>query len=120
LENFGKKINARSKYLGGKQQLVTPDRHVIPLPVRGELMQMDMCPPTESEMRTLEHVYFTSDSPWDPKCIDIEATIGASHDDASDVPAFLDQEKDQEAIDSLNFEENVNQCLLYINLHSFL
>jgi hypothetical protein len=71
-------------------------------------------------MRTLEHVLFTSDSTWDPKCIDNEAAIVASPDDASDIPAILDQEEDQEAIDSLNFEEYVDQCLVPINSHGIL
>jgi hypothetical protein len=44
LENFGMKINARSKYLGGTQQLVTPEGHVIPFSVRDGLTQMDMPP----------------------------------------------------------------------------
>jgi hypothetical protein len=56
-------------------------------------------------MWTLEHVLFTSDPPWDPKCIDNEAAIATSPDDASDIPAILDQDEDQEAIDSLNFEK---------------
>jgi hypothetical protein len=39
----------------------------------------------------------------------------ASCDDASDAP-----QEDQEAIDSLIFEEYVDQCLVHINLHSIL
>jgi hypothetical protein len=70
-------------------------------------------------MRTLEHVLFTSDSNLDPKCIDNEDAVVASDDDDSDVPAFLDQDN-QEAINSLNFEEYVDQCLVHINLHSIL
>jgi hypothetical protein len=79
---------------------------------------MDMRKPTESDMCALEHVFFTSVSPWDPMCIDNEAAIVAS-EDASDVTALLEHE-DQEAIDSLHFEEYVEQCLVYINLHSIL
>jgi hypothetical protein len=79
------KINAISKFLGGKQQLVITKGHVIPSSVRNGLLQMGMRPPTESEMRTLEHVLFTSDSPWDPKCIDNKPAIDASLDDDSDV-----------------------------------
>jgi hypothetical protein len=44
----------------------------------------------------------------------------SSPDDASDIPALLDQEEDQEDIDSLHFEEYVDQCLVHINLHSIL
>jgi hypothetical protein len=62
-------------------------------------------------------VFFSPDSPWDPKCIDNEAAIGASHNDDSDVHVLLDQEEDQEANDSLNFEEYVDQCLLHIHSH---
>jgi hypothetical protein len=65
-------------------------------------------------------VLFTADSPWDPKCIDNQAAIVASDDDASDVPAILEQEEDQEAINSLNVEKFVDQCLVHINLHSIL
>jgi hypothetical protein len=34
LEKFGMKINARAKYLGGTQQLVTPEGHVIPFSIQ--------------------------------------------------------------------------------------
>jgi hypothetical protein len=68
-------------------------------------------------MRTLDHVLFTSDSRWDLKWIDSEAAIIASPDDASDIPAILDQEEYQEAIDS---KEYVDQCLVHIALHSIL
>jgi hypothetical protein len=112
LESIGMQVNARSKYLGGTKPLVTPEGHVIPLSVRDGLTQMDMQKPTETDMCALEHVFFTSDSPWDLTCIDNEATIVAS-EDTSDVPAFLENE-DLEAIDSLHFEEYVDQCFVHI------
>jgi hypothetical protein len=43
-----------------------------------------------------------------------------SPDDANNIPAILDQDKDQEAIDSLNFEEYVDQRFMRTNLHSIL
>jgi hypothetical protein len=42
-----------------------------------------------------------------------------TYDDASDVTAIFSQDN-QEAINSLNFEEYVEQCLVHINLHSIL
>jgi hypothetical protein len=118
LENLVLQVDALSKYLDGTQQLVTPEEHGIPFSIQDGLTQMDMRQPTESEMLALEHVFSTSDSPWDPKCIDNEMEIVAS-EDASNVSAFLEHEE-QEAIDSLNVEEYVDQCLVHINLHSIL
>ena len=51
LEHFGMKIDGRSKSLGGKQQLVTPEGHVIPFSVRDGLTKMDMRPPLKVSFR---------------------------------------------------------------------
>jgi hypothetical protein len=51
LENFGMKIDGRSKYLGGTQQRVTPEGHVIPFSVRDGLTKMDMRPPLKVRCR---------------------------------------------------------------------
>jgi hypothetical protein len=84
------KIDARSKYLGGTQKLVTPEGHIIPSSIREAFTQIDMRPPTDAEMQTFEHAFFISDSPWDPKCIDNEAMYEEYTDGDSNVPALWD------------------------------
>ena len=75
LEHFGLDVNDRSlKVRNGKQRIVTPDGHVIPLHIRDGLAYLDMHPPTDDELATLPHIVCTSDVEWDPKVLDNEVT----------------------------------------------
>lgn len=83
LEAFGLTVDTTSQARGGKQQIITPNGHVIPLSIRNGLAQMDMKKPTDEELENpnIEHVYFTSDSDWDPSVLDCEAQYDGDSDD---------------------------------------
>ena len=73
IEHFGSDVNDKSlKITGGKQRIVTLDGYVIPLQIRGGLAYLDMHPPSDHELETLPHSILTSDSDWDPSCLDNE------------------------------------------------
>ena len=69
---FGIDIHDKPKSIGGCQSIRTPEGFVIPLAVRQGLAYMDMHPPSDIELDTLEHITFTSDMPWDPSSLDSE------------------------------------------------
>ena len=72
LQSFGLLVDDTAFAVGGSQSIVTNDGHVIPLHYREGLPYMDMRPPTDDELSLLPHVYFTSDSTWDPAILDAE------------------------------------------------
>ena len=74
LESFGIRVYDRSKLLGGKQALVTPEGYVMPLDFENGLPYLPMRPYTDTEWRTLPHVVFTSDVDWDPSSVDCKTS----------------------------------------------
>ncbi|MDJ0828176.1 MAG: reverse transcriptase domain-containing protein, partial [Rhodobacter sp.] len=72
LEHFGCRVHDSSRAVGGLQCVVTPEGYVVPMSVRDGLHYMDTRPPTDAELQDLPHVFLTSDSPWDPKVLDVE------------------------------------------------
>ena len=54
----------------GLQRILTPEGYIIPLKIRNGLVYMDMVAPTDEDMDTYPHVFFTSDMPWDPTILD--------------------------------------------------
>ena len=72
LQSFGLLVDDSATAVGGSQSIVTNEGYVIPLHVRDGLPYLDMSPPTDSELDSLPHVFFTSDSPWDPSTLDGE------------------------------------------------
>ncbi|MGL4933427.1 MAG: hypothetical protein ACRC4P_08975, partial [Aeromonas sp.] len=80
LEAFDLTVDCRSRKKGGLQRVTTPDGYMIPLHVRNGLSYMDMRPPNDSELETYPHVMFTSDTPWDPSCLDDETNLDVAND----------------------------------------
>ena len=74
LESFGMIVDDKSRSVGGSQCIVTLEGYVVPLNIRDGLPYVDMEPPTDEEMDLLPHVYFCSDSPWDPAVLDCKFT----------------------------------------------
>jgi hypothetical protein len=56
--------------VGGKQQIITPDGHYIPLTIIQGLTYLQLQPPTDQELHDLPHVLLTSDHDWDPSTLD--------------------------------------------------
>jgi hypothetical protein len=75
MRHFGVDICDIPQTLHGKQRIHHPDGYVIPLSIRNGLAYMNMHSPTDLELETLPHVFFTSDVPWDPTILDNEYKI---------------------------------------------
>ena len=72
LQSFGLLVDDTAVSVGGSQSIVTNEGYVIPLHVHDGLPYFDMTYPTETDMDTLPHVFFTADAPWDPSSLDGE------------------------------------------------
>jgi hypothetical protein len=74
MEEWGLQVDERPRKgkNPGKQRIITPDGYKIPLKYRNGLPYMDITYPTEEEMETYPHVFFTKDDTWDPTVIDDE------------------------------------------------
>jgi hypothetical protein len=72
LEHYKNEVHDRSKAVGGKQCIITPDGVVIPLSIRSGLPYMDMRVPTKEQLETIPHIVLTADTPWDPRVLDCE------------------------------------------------
>ena len=72
MEAFGLIVDDKSSLVGGTQCIITNEGYVVPLHIRQGLPYMPMEVPTQEEMDSLPHVFFTSDSPWDPATLDNE------------------------------------------------
>jgi hypothetical protein len=78
MESFGCDIDDRSRAVGGKQRIITPDGYIIPLSVRRGLPYMDVRPPTDGELddADIPHVWLTADeNKWDPSILDNEYAV---------------------------------------------
>jgi len=108
MEHFGLDVDERSSRLGkGKQQIVTPEGHVVPLSMWQGLMYMSLCPPSDEEMDELPHVTMTSDEPWDPSIYDEEGRTDVVVEDCDMTPSTSDG---QEALWDMN--ALINRCIL--------
>jgi hypothetical protein len=63
-------VDDRSRNVGGKQRITTPDGYYIPLHTLQELAYFQLRPPTDDELSSLPHVIVTSDQEWDSLCLD--------------------------------------------------
>ena len=103
LRHFGTIVDDTPRHFGGKQRLETLDGYIIPLSIRSGLPYMDMSPPTQEELDTYPHVFFTADMEWHPQSVNNEyhvADLDITEDDLqiliiilvllmSMVPSFL-------------------------------
>ena len=69
MESFGLLIDDKSHVI---QCIVTNEGYVMPLHIRNGLPYMSMSQPTDADMASFPHVFFCSDSPWDPSYLDGE------------------------------------------------
>ena len=72
VEHFGGIVHDSSRSAGGQQLVITHEGYTIPLHVRNGLFYMDMAPVSEHDMALYPHVFFTTDSPWNPHIVDEE------------------------------------------------
>ena len=76
MESYKLEVNDASlKSIGGRQRIVTPEGHVIPIQIRGALPVIDLHPPNDDEWENLPHVIMTSDDDWDPHIADSVLTV---------------------------------------------
>ena len=83
MENWGIDVDEKSRKLPtnpGKQRLVTPEGHVIPVKIRNGLPYIDMRKPDDDEFERYPHVFFTSDAQWDPTELDDEYDVSDMED----------------------------------------
>jgi len=74
IEYFGNKIDDKSKRVGGRQCITTPDGYVIPLNIKNGLPYLPMRRNTKEEFETLPHVFLTGGEEWDPTVLDHNLT----------------------------------------------
>ena len=72
MESFGLLIDDKSHIISGTQCIVTNEGYVMPLHIRNGLPYMSMSQPTDADMASFPHLFFCSDSPWDPSYLDGE------------------------------------------------
>ena len=72
VEHFGGIVHDSSRSAGGQQLVITHEGYMIPLHVCNGLFYMDMVPASEHDMDLYPHVFFTTDSPWNPDIVDKE------------------------------------------------
>lgn len=75
LRHFGTIVDDAPRKFGGKQRIATIDGYIIPLSIRDGLPYMDMLPPTQAEIDCYPHVFFTSDTEWNPQNITDEYPV---------------------------------------------
>ncbi len=63
-------VDDKSRKVGGKQCLITPDNCVLPLDFKSGLACLPLRPHTDKEWEQLPHVVLTSDVDWDPSVLD--------------------------------------------------
>ena len=93
LRQFGIDVHDTPISLHGLQCLKHPDGYVVPLSIRNGLAYMDMHPPTDLELESYPHVFFTSDNAWDPSSLDHEYSVPDIQNltDEDHVPSFESQ-----------------------------
>jgi hypothetical protein len=67
--HFGTIVDDTPRCFNGKQRLETLDGYIIPLSIRSGIPYMYLSPPNPTELDTYPHVFFTSNSEWNPQCI---------------------------------------------------
>ena len=75
MESFGLIVDDRAQSNGGTQCIVTTKGYVVPLHIREGLPYVDMTVPTDDDLDRYPHVFFTSDTPWDPSVLDQEFSV---------------------------------------------
>jgi hypothetical protein len=70
MEHYGITVHDKSRAVGGKAQLSTPDGFLFPLSILNGLPYLHMRPYTEEEYKELPHVIMTSDMVWNPRTFD--------------------------------------------------
>ena len=97
LESYGNEVNEGSIKTGGRQRIVTPEGHIIPIDITNGLPNTPMRPFTDEEFDTLPHVILTADENWDPRVNDHKISDGDTYYDA--------METHSEVIDQSPFDE---------------
>ena len=75
MEWFNCQVDGRSKLVGGAQQIETCEGYVIPLSIESGLVyKHSIRIPTDQDLQTYPHVFFTSPDIWDASVLDHEIT----------------------------------------------
>ena len=71
LEWFNTKVDEKSVKIGGTQLITTLDGYSVPLLIKDGLAYVpSLGKPTDEDMETYPHVFFTSPDEWDPSVLD--------------------------------------------------
>ena len=75
MEWFNCQVDDRSKLVGGAQRIETSEGYVIPLSIESGLVYMHSIRiPTDQDLQSYPHVFFTSPDIWDASVLDHEIT----------------------------------------------
>ena len=70
IEMYQHQVDDKSVKVGGTQCISTQEGYVIPLTIKNGLAKLPMRPYTDTEWEDLPHIFLTSQSTWDPTCLD--------------------------------------------------
>ncbi|MEL7338974.1 MAG: hypothetical protein AAGM67_00705, partial [Bacteroidota bacterium] len=73
LEAAGVTVEDSSLLFGGKQRIVTQDKHVLPLNMESGLMYLEISKPTWDDLKKYPCVHLTSNTEWDPSALNVPA-----------------------------------------------
>jgi len=82
-------VDDRSYKAGGTQSIRTIEGYVLPIDIISGLPYLPLGPHTDHEYETLPHIDLTSNSPWDPRCLD--SKISDTEDWYSNIQQPTDQ-----------------------------
>ena len=102
IEMYKHTVDDKSVKVGGSQCITTHEGYVIPLIIKNGLAKLPMRPYTDDEWEELPHIFLTSQSTWDPSCLDHEHDLSSAwYSEPSVVPTDYD--------DQGNYLHRVNQ-----------
>ena len=112
MRHFGIEISDAPLTMAGKQRIHHPDGYIIPLSIRNGLPYIDMHPPTDHELHTYPHVFFTSDDAWNPQNLDHEYNIDdLDITDDDHIPSFGNEDVNDYG------EFNTRECSTHLISH---
>eukprot|EP00977_Amphora_coffeiformis_P012341 scaffold3048_cov192-Amphora_coffeaeformis.AAC.2 len=96
MESFSLHVDDHGQSNGGMQCIITTEGYVAPIHICEGLPYIDMSAPSDANLEHYPHVFFTSDSPWDPSVMDQEFSM---HDFEIPVLAITRREATDNRVD---------------------
>ena len=76
VENFKNFYEVKSITVGSKKYIITNNNFMTPVDIKNGIPCMPVCPCTDKECLVLPHENLTSNSDWEPSCLDSPGDAG--------------------------------------------